>query len=142
MSLEKPLQPLSRTSVARAGSSRDARGRAAAAIPAGQTPVRIAALLAWARPAPGPLASLSRPLPAARSLSAAFRLRPTRANLDVDARRARIAAEGGPCLSCEVAAIGANLHVERPRQVWNAILAVVTTAPSVGLRIPAVRKPV
>lgn len=32
----------------------------------------------------------------------------------------------------QVAAIGANLHVQRLRQVWNTILTVVTTAPPVG----------
>lgn len=40
----------------------------------------------------------------------------------------------------QVAAIGANLHVQRLRQVWNAILVVVTTAPPVGPWVPAVRK--
>lgn len=39
-----------------------------------------------------------------------------------------------------VAAIGTNLHVQRLRQVWNAVLTVVTTAPPVGPWIPVFKE--
>jgi hypothetical protein len=39
-----------------------------------------------------------------------------------------------------VAAIGTNLHVQRLRQVWNAILTVVTTAPPVGPWVPVFKQ--
>jgi hypothetical protein len=50
------------------------------------------------------------------------------------------AADGADAVETQVAAIGTNLHVQRLRQVWNAILTVVTTAPPVGPWVPVFRK--
>jgi hypothetical protein len=49
--------------------------------------------------------------------------------------------EDGPqAVETVIAAIGTNLHVQRLRQVWNAVLTVVTTAPPVGPWLPVFKE--
>jgi hypothetical protein len=49
-------------------------------------------------------------------------------------------ADAADAVETVVAAIGTNLHVQRLRQVWNAILTVVTTAPPVGPWVPVFKR--
>jgi hypothetical protein len=53
---------------------------------------------------------------------------------------AAAAGPGDPGVETLVAAIGTNLHVQRLRQVWNAILTVVTSSPPVGPWVAAYKE--